>query len=177
MPVGIEASSPFEDQSVRLASFMTSINDKVPVVAHGPGLSCGVHDVRRGSGGLLALVLRLPRRCGRWRASAASRGHQRTRSGGLSAAKHSDTELSGRLFLPHFGPSGLIGTRSSSGVVPLPLMLFSTTRWVLRLFGTEVVYYMICTIYRCVNDIEGGGYCFGVPFPLCVFWNSTIVPL
>ena len=46
---------------------------------------------------------------------------------------------SGRLFLQHSGPSGSIGTRSYSGVVPRPLMLFCTARGGLRLFGNEVV--------------------------------------
>ena len=48
-------------------------------------------------------------------------------------------KLSGCLFLPHFGPFGPIGMRSYSGAVPLPLMLSSTTRGGLRLFGTKVV--------------------------------------
>ena len=52
---------------------------------------------------------------------------------------HSVVKLSGILFLPHFGPSGPIGMRSYLGVVSLPLMLSSTTRGGLRLFGTEVV--------------------------------------
>ena len=63
--------------------------------------------------------------------------HQRRRFGGLSATDHSVAKLSGRLFLTYYGPSGPIGTRSYSGVVPLPLMLFSTTRGGLRRFGTE----------------------------------------
>ena len=54
-------------------------------------------------------------------------------------ADHSVVKLSGRLFLPHFSPSGPIGMRSYSGVVPLPLMLSSTMRGGMRLFGTEVV--------------------------------------
>ena len=49
-----------EDQDVRLAPFTTVSNDKVPVAAHGPGLPRGVHVVCKGSGGLLAPVLRLP---------------------------------------------------------------------------------------------------------------------
>ena len=54
-------------------------------------------------------------------------------------ADHSVAKLSGRLFLSDFGPSGPIGMRSYSGVVPLPLMLSSTTRGGLHLFGTKVV--------------------------------------
>ena len=53
--------------------------------------------------------------------------------------EHSVAKWSGRLFFPHFGPSGFIGTRSYSGVTPRPLMLFCTARGGLRLFGTEVV--------------------------------------
>ena len=63
--------------------------------------------------------------------------HQRRRCGSLSATDHSVVKLSGRLFLPHYVPSRPIGMRSSSGVVPLPLMLFSTTRGGLRRFGIE----------------------------------------
>ena len=64
---------------------------------------------------------------------------RRRHFGGLLVAELSVVKLSGRLFLPHFGPFGPIGMRSYSGVVPLPLMLSSTTRGGLRLFGTEVV--------------------------------------
>ena len=63
--------------------------------------------------------------------------HQRRRSGGLSAKDHSVAKLSDRLFLSQYGSSGPIGTRSSLGIVPLPSMLFSTTRGGLRRFGTE----------------------------------------
>ena len=51
--------------------------------------------------------------------------------------EHSVAKLSGRLFLPHYGPSGPKGTRSSSGVIPHPSMLFNMTRGGLRRFGTE----------------------------------------
>ena len=60
VPSSVKASSPSVDQDVRLAPFTTVSNDKVPVAAHGPGLPRGVHVVCKGSGGLLALVLRLP---------------------------------------------------------------------------------------------------------------------
>ena len=60
MPVGVEASSTCEDQGVRLAPSKTAPDDEVPTIAHGPGLPRGVPAVRRGSGGLLAPVLRLP---------------------------------------------------------------------------------------------------------------------
>ena len=63
--------------------------------------------------------------------------HERRRFGGRSATDHSVAKLSGRLFLPHYGPSGPIRTRSSSGVVPLPSMPFSTMRGGLRRFGKE----------------------------------------
>ena len=63
--------------------------------------------------------------------------YQRWHFGGFSAKDHSVTKLSGRLFLPHYGPSEHIGTRSYSGVVPLPSKLFSTTRGGLHRFGTE----------------------------------------
>ena len=78
-----------------------------------------------------------PRLCGRRLVSVALWCHQRRRSGGRSATDHSVAKLSGRLFLPHYAPSRPIGTRSYSGVVPLPSMLFSTTRGGLRRFGTE----------------------------------------
>ena len=39
---------------------MTASNDEVPSTAHGPRLSHGMPAVRKGSGGLLALVLCLP---------------------------------------------------------------------------------------------------------------------
>ena len=54
-------------------------------------------------------------------------------------ADHSVVKPSGRLFLPHLGPSGPRGMRLYSGFVPLPLMLSSTTRGDLRFFGTKVV--------------------------------------
>ena len=80
-----------------------------------------------------------PRRCGRQRVSAGLWWLRRRRSRCLSVAVHSVAKLSGRLSLPHFGPSGPIWMRSYSGVVPLPLMPSSTTRGGLRLLRTEVV--------------------------------------
>ena len=47
-------------------------------------------------------------------------------------ADHSVAKLSGRLFLPHFTPSGPIGMRSYSGAVPLPLMLSSEVVYVIN---------------------------------------------
>ena len=60
VPFGMEASSPFEDQGVCLAPFTTALDDEVPTSAHGPELPRGVLVVHRGSGGLLAPILRLP---------------------------------------------------------------------------------------------------------------------
>ena len=54
-------------------------------------------------------------------------------------ADHSVAKLSGRLFLPHFGPPGPIGMRSYSGVIPPLLMSSSTMRGGLHLFDSEVV--------------------------------------
>ena len=56
--------SPYEDQGVRLAPSMTAPDEEVPGAVHGPGLSRGVLAVRKGIGGLLAPVLRLPLRPG-----------------------------------------------------------------------------------------------------------------
>ena len=53
-------SSPAEDQDVCLAPSTTVPDDEVPAAAHGPRLSRGVSAVRKGNGGLLALVLRVP---------------------------------------------------------------------------------------------------------------------
>ena len=60
MSVGVKASSPSEDQDVRLAPSKTVPDDEVLAAAHGPGIPHGVPTVRRGSGGLLTHVLRLP---------------------------------------------------------------------------------------------------------------------
>ena len=60
VPVGVEVSSPFEDQGVRLAPSRMVSDDEVSTTSHGPGLPHEVLVVRRGSGGLLALVLCLP---------------------------------------------------------------------------------------------------------------------
>ena len=57
VPFGVEASSPFEDQGIRLAHARTAPEDEVPTAAHGPELSCGMPVVRKGCEGLLALVL------------------------------------------------------------------------------------------------------------------------
>ena len=60
MPFGVEASSRSEDQGIRLALATTAPDDKVPATVHGPGFSRGMLAVRKGSGGLLILVLHLP---------------------------------------------------------------------------------------------------------------------
>ena len=60
MPVGVEASSPSEDQGICLAPATTAIDDEVLVAARGPGLSRGMPDVCSGDGGLPAPVLCLP---------------------------------------------------------------------------------------------------------------------
>ena len=60
MSFGVEASSPSEDQGVYLAPATTALDDEVPAAAHGLGLSRGMPAVRKGSGGLLAHVLRMP---------------------------------------------------------------------------------------------------------------------
>ena len=57
---GMEASPPLEDQSFRLAPRTTTPNDEGATAADGSKLHRGVPTVCRGSGGLLALVLRLP---------------------------------------------------------------------------------------------------------------------
>ena len=80
-----------------------------------------------------------PKQCDRRRASIVSWRPQRRHSGGPSVAEHFVAKSSERLFLPQFGPSESIGTRSYSRVVPHPLMLFCTPRGGLRSFGTEVV--------------------------------------
>ena len=56
----LQASSPAEDQDVRLAPSTTVPDDEVPAAAHGPRLPRGVSAVRKGSGGLLALILCVP---------------------------------------------------------------------------------------------------------------------
>ena len=52
VPVGMKASSPFEDQDLRLAPPMTAPDDKVPAAVHGPGLPRRVPNVCRASGGI-----------------------------------------------------------------------------------------------------------------------------
>ena len=80
--MGVEASSLSEDEGVRLAPSMKTLDDEVPAAAHGPGLP---------RGGLVAPVVHLPPSQGgmasgrRW-ASAASWRLQRRRFGGLLAA-------------------------------------------------------------------------------------------
>ena len=63
--------------------------------------------------------------------------HQRRRSGGHLATDHSVVKLSSRLFLSHYGPSGPIGMRTSSGVVPLLSMPFIKMQGDLGHFGKE----------------------------------------
>ena len=60
MPFGVEASSPSDDQGIHLALATTSPDDEVPAAAHRPGFSRRMPAVRKGSGGLLTPVLRLP---------------------------------------------------------------------------------------------------------------------
>ena len=60
MSFSVEASSPSKDQGVRLAPAPMAPDDEVPTAAHGPELSRRVPVVRKGSGGLLAHVLRMP---------------------------------------------------------------------------------------------------------------------
>ena len=43
---GVEATSPFEDQDIRLAPAMTTIDDEVLEAAHAPGLSGGMSAMR-----------------------------------------------------------------------------------------------------------------------------------
>ena len=57
---GMEASHPLEDQSFRLAPRTMPPDDEGTVAADDPELSRGVPTMCRGSGGLLAFVLRLP---------------------------------------------------------------------------------------------------------------------
>ena len=144
MPVGVEALSLFEDQGISLAPSTTAPDDEVPAAAHGLGLPRGVPALCRGSGGLVATVVRLPHgpsgmAGGGRRASATSWRLTEEAFWWSLGGGHSVAKLSGRLFLLYFGPSRPIGTRSSSRVVSLPLMLSSTTQGGLRLFGTEVI--------------------------------------
>ena len=60
LPFGMEALSPLEDQSFRLAPHTTKPDDKGTAAANGSELSGGVPTMCRGSGGLLTFVLRLP---------------------------------------------------------------------------------------------------------------------
>ena len=60
MPVGVEASSPFEDQGIRLAPATTTIDDEVHVTACGLGLSRGMLTACSSDGRLPAPVLCLP---------------------------------------------------------------------------------------------------------------------
>ena len=60
LPLGMEASTPFEDQSFRLGPRTTTPDDKGTAAADCCELPRGVPTLCRGSGGLLALVLCLP---------------------------------------------------------------------------------------------------------------------
>ena len=60
VPFGVEASHPSEDQGVFLAPATTASDDEISAAAYGPGRSSGMPVVRQGSGGLPALILRLP---------------------------------------------------------------------------------------------------------------------
>ena len=60
MSFGVEAMSPSEDQGVCLAPATTETEDEIPVAEYGTGRSSGMPIVRQGSGGLPALILRLP---------------------------------------------------------------------------------------------------------------------
>ena len=60
MPVGVKASSPFEDQGICVALATTTIDDEVLAATHCPGLSRGMPAVCSGGGGLPAPVLCLP---------------------------------------------------------------------------------------------------------------------
>ena len=60
MPFGVEATSPSEDQGVCLAPATTTTDDEIPAAPYGTGHSNGMHVVRQDSGGLPALILRLP---------------------------------------------------------------------------------------------------------------------
>ena len=57
---GMEASPPLEDQSFRFAPRTTPLDDEGTAAADDPELSRGEPTMCRGSGGLLAFVLRLP---------------------------------------------------------------------------------------------------------------------
>ena len=57
MSVGVEASSPSEDQGICLAPATIAIDDEVLAVAHRPGLSRGMPAIHSGGGGLPAHVL------------------------------------------------------------------------------------------------------------------------
>ena len=60
MPFGVEVSSPSKDQGVCLAPSTSTRDNEVLAATHGLGLTCGVPVVCKGSGRLLARVLRLP---------------------------------------------------------------------------------------------------------------------
>ena len=60
VPFGAEASSPSEDQGIRLAPATTAPDDEVLAAAHGLGFFRGMLVERKGGGGLPALVLCLP---------------------------------------------------------------------------------------------------------------------
>ena len=60
LPFGMEAWPPLEDQSFRLAPRTKTPNDEGTAAVDGSELSGGVPTMCKGSGGLLALVFRLP---------------------------------------------------------------------------------------------------------------------
>ena len=60
VPSGVEATSPSEDQGVCLAPATATTDDEIPTAAFGTARSSGMPVVRQGSGGLPALILRLP---------------------------------------------------------------------------------------------------------------------
>ena len=60
MPFGVEATSPSEDQGVCLAPATTATDDEILAAAYEIRCSSGMPVVRQGSGGLPAVILRLP---------------------------------------------------------------------------------------------------------------------
>ena len=56
----VEATSPSKDQGVCLAPATTTTDDEISAAVYGTECSSGMPVVRQGSGGLPALILRLP---------------------------------------------------------------------------------------------------------------------